>query len=48
MTGIRRKFNFASQPGPMKSNAKQSLNFLISLTRTLSEDGSLAPNINSS
>jgi hypothetical protein len=30
----------------MKSNAKQLLNFLISLTRTLSEDGSLAPEIN--
>jgi hypothetical protein len=41
-----RKFNFASQPGPMKSNAKQPLNFLISLTRTLSEDGSLASEIN--
>jgi hypothetical protein len=27
--------NFASQPGPMKSNANQPLNFSISLTRTL-------------
>jgi hypothetical protein len=30
----------------VNSNAKQALNFLISLTRTLSKDGNLAPEIN--